>query len=63
MGSRREKARGDPHLLSGQQRGKRLGCKEMRKESATAETLTESSPEQLSIKLLGCLLGFADLTV
>lgn len=47
--------------LRGQQREKRLGCREMREESATAEALTESSPKHLSIKFLGCLLGFADL--
>lgn len=33
----------------------------MEEESATAKTLTESSPKHLSIKFLGCLLGFADL--
>lgn len=62
MSSRRDEEREDCHLLWGQERGKGMQG-EMRKESAAAETLTKSSPKHLSIKFLGCLLGFADLRV
>lgn len=64
MGSRRDEEReGLPSPL-GTAEGKELRMQgEMREESATAKTLTKSSPKQLAIKMLGSLLGFADLRV